>query len=129
MPVIHGFQSAQAAASNRALVDGPRWNANHTITLVSVAASATGSVANTTEVEEASGGGSGIVRTLPSAVANPGMVIRCKKIDAGAGTITYVDAAGALIDGASSYILSNQWQYVVLQASNISGNWNVIGNN
>jgi hypothetical protein len=130
MPVIHSFQSAQAAASNRALVDGPRWNASHAITLASVAAAATGNVANTTEVEEATGGtGIGITRTLPSAAANPGMVIRCKKMDSGAGTVTYVDQAGALIDGVGSYVLSNQYQYVVLQASTLGAYWNVIGNN
>jgi hypothetical protein len=129
MPIIHAKQSAVGAPSNGALVGGPNWNANHVITLVSVAVTASGAVANTTEVEEVTTGASALARTLPSAAANPGMVIRLIKVDGGAGSVTYTDSAGANIGGSASYQLNNEGQYVVLQASNLTSNWNIIGGN
>jgi hypothetical protein len=132
MSIVHRAKSAILTAIFPGTVTGPNWNDTHQITLDSTAYSANATLPSPpgeVEVAECTGGSGGITLTLPSAAANPGLVQRVKKVDSGAGPITLVDAASATIDGAASYVLANQWQYVVLQASRVGGTWNVIGGN
>jgi hypothetical protein len=131
MSIKHAYVSP-VPAQPHPQVNTTDWNAAHLITIDSTSVNANGSIAappNTPDLVEATGGGGGITLTLPSAVANPGCVVRVKKVDSGAGAITLQDAVSATIDGGATYTLTNQWQYVVLQASVASGNWNVIGGN
>jgi len=71
----------------------------------------------------ATGGALGITLTLPSAAGYSGQVMKIKKTDASVG---FVSISGS-IDGNASYDLSNQYQYVNLEAGN--GTWQVVGNN
>jgi hypothetical protein len=106
-----------------------QWNASHLVTFVSVAYSASGVLPappNLPDVVEVTTGGSVITLQLPSAVVNPGAIARIKKVDAGAGTVTIQDSAGATIDGQATYVLANQYQYVWLYASPVTGTWGVI---
>jgi len=48
----------------------------------------------------------------------PGQVVRVKKGDSSANTITITGAAGKPIDGGSSYILYNQWESITLVCDN-----------
>lgn len=47
--------------------------------------------------------------TLPSAVANPGMVVRVIKVDSSANAITIATTGGQTINGASTLALAAQW--------------------
>jgi hypothetical protein len=60
--------------------------------------------------------------TLPNASARPGRIIGVKLIASGTGTVD--TTASQTIDGAESYALSAQYQYVVVQA--VSGAWYII---
>jgi hypothetical protein len=65
--------------------------------------------------------------SLPTAVGNSGLIYTFKKTDATANTVT-VDPNGAqTIDGASTYVLGVQWDYVQIYSNN--ANWLIIGNN
>lgn len=72
---------------------------------------------------EATGGVAGITLTLPLATFYTGRIIKIKKMDLTAGVITISGS----IDGASSYVLINQYQYVVLEGG--SSGWDVFGGN
>lgn len=78
-------------------------------------------------LEQDTGGGGGITRTLPTAIGSSGSVFILKKVDAALGTITIATTAAQTIDGSASWILSNQYQYVMIVSNN--SNWTVISNN
>lgn len=127
MPITHKFVTAVPDGGNPGDVKSSNWNDVHNWGLASTAYSANANVPNTIEVIEGTGGAGGITLSLPSAAANANKVFYAKKVDSGAGAVTINDVAAALIDGDSSYVLLNQWQYVVLQSNGTR--WNVIGGN
>jgi len=75
------------------------------------------------------GGSSGITLTLPSPAGSDsngsftGRVFKIKKTDSGAGSVT----VSGSIDGSASYVLNNQYQYVILESDGAI--WQVVGNN
>lgn len=120
---------ATSAPTTSPGITSSHWNAGHLSTFIPLSYSASGTLPsppNLPDVIEATGGGSGITLQLPAAAQNPGIIVRVKKVDAGAGAITLQDALGATIDGGSTYLLVNQYQYVWLYASSVTGTWGVI---
>jgi hypothetical protein len=125
MRIVHATQ-APIAAPGLSTAD---WNKAHLVSFVGVAYSASGTLPappNLPDIVEATGGSGGITLTLPSAAANPGALVIVKKVDSGAGAVTLQDAASANIDGQSTYVLANQFQYVWLYASVVTGTWGVM---
>lgn len=67
-----------------------------------------------------------ITVTLPAASASAGMVVRVKKVDASANTITIARAGADTIDGATTRVLTTQFQSVALVADSANGFWGVV---
>jgi len=65
-----------------------------------------------------------ITVTLPSSAAYPGRPLIVKRFNPGANAVTIAAPGGQTIDGAASYVLSSQWQTVMLLAT---GNNYLIG--
>ena len=76
---------------------------------------------NTTNTVIEAVAGTGIILTLPDATMYPGQTIKITKSDSSLGTVEIVTVLSQTINGAASYILTNQWQSVYLEA--IGGNW------
>ena len=72
------------------------------------------------------GGGGGVSYSLPSVASVPGPYTVIKT-DSGAGAVTVNTPDGALINGASSYVLVNQYQSATFQL--LGGAWYVVSNN
>ena len=83
--------------------------------------------ASTNVLVLATGGSGGITQTLPTAVGLTGQKARIKKVDSGVGTVTIATTSGQTIDGGSTYLLVNQWQYVSLESD--GSNWQIVENN
>lgn len=67
------------------------------------------------------------VLTLPPALQVPqGFYLLTKKIDNNANAITITTSGIDKIDGATTYALSAQWQYVVLTSDGVN-NWFISG--
>lgn len=62
---------------------------------------------------------------LPTAIGKSGREYIIKKIDNGAGTVIITPPGGQTIDGAASYTLTTQYQFVKLVSN--GSNWFVIG--
>ena len=90
------------------------------LTVISPSASQSLVVATSLTVALASGT---ITLTLPTAVGNKGRSFLIKNI--GVGTITMATVAAQTIEGVSTYLLVNQFQYV--QVVSDGANWLVIG--
>ena len=75
---------------------------------------------------KATGGAGGITLTLPTAVGLNNQAC-IKKVDSGVGAVTIATTGGQTIDGSSSYLLVNQWQYVTIQSD--GANWLIVANN
>lgn len=73
----------------------------------------------------ATAGVGGITLTLPSAVGVAGQTIRIVMVDTGAGGVSIATTGGQSISGRSNYSLSNQWQVVDLESTNL--NWVITG--
>lgn len=93
----------------------------------SATASTTSNIAVTSGIVEATGGVAGITLSTQSASLVSGQIVTVKKVDSGVGAVTLTDLAAANFDGDSSYVLSDQWQYVTVQWN--GSRFNVIGNN
>lgn len=72
-------------------------------------------------------GTAGFTYTMQSAVGLAGRTLRAKKIDGAVGQVTLTAAGVETMDGQSTYVLNNQWQYVQLESDN--ANWFVVANN
>ena len=72
------------------------------------------------------GGAGGITDVLPTAIGHAGQGFLVKKVDAGAGAVTIATTGGQTIDGLSTYVLTNQYQYVWVESD--GANFQVIGN-
>lgn len=71
-------------------------------------------------------GGTNRVINLPTVADNSNRPIRIKKIDSGTGLVTVTAEGAELIDGASTYVLSRQYQEVEVQANNPGTTWNIL---
>jgi hypothetical protein len=135
MPIYHN-STTPVAESRKKLIkwqyDGtPNLSGEFDLDVKVNTSSATGSVSvdaiETTE--RATAGASDITRTLPAASGLSGYIVTVKKVDSGAGAVI-VQGNGSpaeAIDGATTWTLSNQYQYVRLQCNGTG--WDVIGNN
>lgn len=70
-------------------------------------------------------GNTGRTLTLPAASANNGRTLQVKKTDSGTGTVTITRAGSDTIDGATTYVLTSQYDSVTLTCDG-SATWNVI---
>lgn len=75
----------------------------------------------------ATAGAPGITLTLPSAVGNSGQTVRLVMVDMGVGGVTINTTGGQTVSGRSNYALTNQWQYVQVESTNV--NWVITANN
>lgn len=76
---------------------------------------------------KATGGAGGITVTLPTAVGAAGQMACIKKVDTGVGAVTVATTGGQTIDGVSTYLLVNQWQFVNVQSD--GSNWLIVSLN
>lgn len=74
-----------------------------------------------TVLSDATGGAFAV--TLPSVSQNTGRMITIKKIDSSANAVTVTPASGT-IDGAGTYALTTQYQFVVVQSDGT--NWWIV---
>ena len=65
-----------------------------------------------------------IVANLPDSNANKGLILTFKKINSGGSSITITPAGSDNIQGAGTYSLSTQWQYVSLKAAD--PHWEIV---
>jgi hypothetical protein len=120
MRSFHLFASSVPASPNPGAVTSSNWNDIHQTGFISTAYAANGTVPVTVDYIRATGGAGGIALALTSAsktftglsgTYTVGIVYRAKKVDSGAGAITFTDLLGALFEGASSYVLTQQGQW------------------
>ena len=64
--------------------------------------------------------------TLPSAALNAGRVLAIKKSDVSANAVTVTRAGSDTIDGATTHVLSAQYNFVVLINDEDGDIWNII---
>lgn len=134
MKTFHPFKCLVPPGGNPGNVTSDNWNDVHQSGSVPTPYSASGVVPTTVDFIRATGGSGGITLTLtPSAnvVTGPSgtytvyQTYRAKKVDSAAGLITFIDPNGALFDGASSYVLSQQGQWADFIWNGTS--WDVFG--
>lgn len=65
-----------------------------------------------------------IVATLPACVTCSGIVLTIKKVDSSVNTVTITPDGSETVDGASSYVLSSQ--YELLKITSDGANWHII---
>lgn len=65
--------------------------------------------------------------TLPTAASISGRIYTIKKIDASANAVTVGTTSSQTIDGSTTYPLSSQWKFVMVQSD--GANWIIIGAN
>jgi hypothetical protein len=121
----HRFNSTYADGSDATLVKPSNWNDTHVFGIRSVSASGATTIAD--DVILATGGAGGIALSLPNPTTCSGQPIVYKKVDSGAGFVTINPFASETIDGQSSYVLVNQYQYVEVMSDGT--NWQLINNN
>jgi len=61
-----------------------------------------------------SAGASNRIITLPSAAANTDRLLTIKKTDSGVGLVTVTSAGSSTIDGATTFVLTNQYEKVTI---------------
>lgn len=88
--------------------------------------SAVGFSGGTNSLVLATAGVSGITLSLVTAVGVAGQTLRIKKVDSAVGTVTIGTSSAQTIDGASTYVLTNFNQYVLLESD--GSNWQIVGN-
>lgn len=62
---------------------------------------------------------------LPSAADQLGRIYTIKRVNAGANAVTVAPSGGQTIDGAATYMLGLQYQFVTIQSNGV--NWDIIG--
>jgi hypothetical protein len=127
MPITHSKVSIIADGSDTSQVRPGDWNAPHILRFSRRSVSANFSINANDEVILATAGAGGITGTLPDATSTAGMWVKVKRIDSGAGNLNIVPAGSDTIDGFSSYLLTNQYQFIDLVAD--SGIWYIVGGN
>lgn len=71
--------------------------------------------------------GGAFTLTLPTAVGVTGRQYTLKKVDSSANAVTVGTTSSQTIDGASTYSLASQYNYVTLVSD--GANWNIVGTN
>jgi hypothetical protein len=134
MKTFHPFVSAITPSPSPGIVSSQNWNDAHSVGNVPTGYTASGTVPTTVDYIRATGGSAGIALVLtPSSIAITGasgsfivnQVYFAKKIDAAAGAVTFTDLNGALFEGASSYVLSQQGQWAIFLWNGTG--WDVFG--
>lgn len=121
----HDFSSAKSDGADGTLVQPSNWNAIHVNGVTALGGNTT--LDATHDHIAATAGGSGITLTLPTAVGITGRPYHIKRVDSGAGNVTIATTSSQTIDGLSTYVLVQQWQYVEVMSD--GSNWVVKGNN
>lgn len=134
MQTFHTFASAVPNDSNPSRVGSSRWNDVHQTGAVVTAFNASGVVPTTVDYIRGTGGGSGIALQLTSrsqqfigasGTFSVNQVYYAKKVDSGAGAVTFTDLNGATFEGAASYSLTQQGQWAIFIWNGTS--WDVFG--
>jgi hypothetical protein len=71
------------------------------------------------------GGAGGMTFTLLPAAGRSGVQVAVKKVDSGVGVVTIDGNASETIDGALTYVLDQQWEWVKIVSDGT--NWQVVG--
>lgn len=79
---------------------------------------------NTSQYSDATS--AGFTVTLPAASSNTDKVILVKKIDSSANAVTVSRAGSDTIEGATTFALANQYDWVVIQSDG-TATWKIIG--
>ncbi len=127
MPIIHKFVSAQSDGADSSLVRPSNWNDSHVVTLAIVNVSANYTQTATDEVLLVTAGTSGVNISLLDASTVPNTLLYVKMVDAGPGAVVISPTGSQTIDGATTYRLVNQNQFVKILSD--GGNWYVVGCN
>jgi hypothetical protein len=132
---FHPFRSAVPVGGNPGSVTGGNWNDALPGGNVPTAYTVGGTVPTTVDYIRATGGAGGIALVLTSSsqiITGPtgsftvNQVYFAKKVDAGAGAITFTDSLGALFEsGEASYALTQQGQWAIFLWNGVS--WDVFG--
>lgn len=135
MKSFHAFLSTGTPNPRPGAVKSADWNDAQSVGMVGTAYAASGIVPTTVDYIRATGGGGGIalqltsgsrVVTGASGSVTVGQVYFAKKVDAGAGPITFSDLGGALFeDGASTYLLTQKGQWAIFVWNGTA--WEVFG--
>ncbi len=70
------------------------------------------------------GGGAGVVLTIPDSATMPGRRVTVKKVDAGAGAVTLDFTPPETCDGVAPWILANQFESVTIESD--GADWHVV---
>jgi hypothetical protein len=135
MKSFHPFRSAAPVGGNPGSVNAGNWNDAIPGGSVPTAYTAAGTVPTTVDYIRATGGSGGIALALTSSsqiITGPtgsftvNQVYFAKKVDSGAGAITFTDSLGAQFEsGESSYVLTQQGQWAIFLWNGTS--WDVFG--
>lgn len=127
MPVKHLFNSTKTDGPDVTLVKASNWNASHVDLIGITAVSANYSVLDADEILECTAGSGGITLTLPSASGRTGKKFEFLRVDAAAGVVTIATTSSQTINGITTYLLTNQWQFVLVYCDGT--NWKIRGQN
>jgi hypothetical protein len=127
MPITHPFVSAKSDSADATLIRASNWNAARTNLLAITAVSGNYSALDTDEMLECTAGAGGFTLTLPTAVGRGEKIFEFKRIDAGIGNVTMDGAGSETIDGTTTYVLTKQWQLLIIYAD--GANWKIRGQN
>lgn len=83
-------------------------------------------IGDTDEYVFVNAGSGAVTVTLPNAAGRDGQTYTIKKID-NSNVVNVTNASSQLIDGANSYPLTSQWQFITVVANN--GSWMVVSKN
>jgi VCBS repeat-containing protein len=112
------------AGANIFFTDG---GAGSTFTIATgtyTASSGSGSLTSSSnEIQNVSAAGGATVITLPTAASQAGKQFTIKKSDSSANTVTVTRASSDTIDGATTFVLSIQYQAVTITADGTSEWW------
>lgn len=134
MKTFHTFVSTIPPGGNPGDVTTSNWNDTHQSGAVATPYSTSGTVPASVDYIRATGGSGGIALVLtpasqafsgPSGTYTVGQVYSAKKIDSGAGAVTFTSLGGELFEGQASYVLTQQGQWAIF-IWNGSG-WDVFG--
>lgn len=123
--VITGVSEDAASGVSNGPAGPNEWNDGHDVMLEPRFLSADATIVATDEYIEVTSGSPNL--TLPDAT-NAAVTKRLYTfLNAGSGVVTLSPVSAQTINGDTSYLLSNQWQFVRIYSNGT--NWRVIGGN
>jgi hypothetical protein len=126
MPLVkHKFISAISDIADPTQVRPSNWNDTHAFTFQVNSISANTTLDATYDIVLGTAGAGGITVTLPTAVGFSGGAYYIKKVDSAAGNVTIATTSSQTIDGGATYLLVNQYQFVIVVSDN--ANWQIVG--